>query len=76
MRGHFAKLNVILDSLRSKGQLPAGLRPCELQRRILAEAKELGYHPREWPSRTAIGRWLRKAGKMGNTDSVLSDAHR
>jgi hypothetical protein len=74
MRGHAHKISRIVEALETAGELPPGLRPCELRRRIFDKALELGYHARELPSRSATDRWLERMGKSGKTDSVLNEA--
>jgi hypothetical protein len=77
MRGHGPKLARILEALEVAGELPPGLRPCELHRRISDMGRKLGYAEHELPRRSSIDRWLSRmhmVDKSGKPDSATNDA--
>src|SRR5262245_47756729 len=76
--GHARKIDRIMSALKAEGALPDALRPVELLRRIYDKALELGYDPRkgEFPSRTAVARWLSKSNNTRNTDDETNETLR
>jgi hypothetical protein len=80
MRGHGPKLARILEALKAAGELPPGLRPCELHRRIGAMGRKLGYTEHDMPKRSATDRCLSRmyymVSKSDKKDSVRSETLR
>jgi hypothetical protein len=59
MRGHGPKIEEAVQALRAAAELPANLRPSELERRIRLRLRAAGYGAAELPSRHAIARYFK-----------------
>jgi hypothetical protein len=57
--GHGPKIKAALDALQARGDLPADLRPIELERRINDWLRGAGYGESELPTRWSIKRHAR-----------------
>jgi hypothetical protein len=64
--GHGPKIKAALEALHARGDLPADLRPIELERRVNDWLRGKGYGEAELPSRWAIKRHARTPARDAN----------